>query len=97
MSDARRAIDILIELEGGYSNHPGDPGGETKYGISKRAFPNEDIKNLTKQRAYELYKEHYWDKIHGDELPWPINMLLFDMAVHSGPARAIKRLRRRLN
>lgn len=44
-----------IEFEGGYVNHSGDIGGETKYGISKRFFPDEDIKNLTKERAAELY------------------------------------------
>lgn len=90
MSDALKAIHIIIELEGGYVNDPNDPGGETKYGISKRAFPNVDIKNLTVPQAYNIYKEHYWDKVSGDVLPWPINILLFDMAVHSGPTRAIK-------
>lgn len=87
---SKKAIDILIELEGGYVNNPNDPGGETKYGISKRSYPNEDIRNLTVQRAHELYKRDFWDKIKGDLVPWPMNLLLFDMAVHSGPDRAIK-------
>lgn len=81
---------IIDELEGGYVDDPKDPGGETKYGISKRAFPNEDIKNLTKHRAYELYKEFYWDKVKADTLPYPLNMLVFDFAVNSGPVRAIQ-------
>ena len=45
---------------GGYTNDPVDPGGETKWGISKRTFPQEDIKNLTVERAAQLYKIHYW-------------------------------------
>ena len=89
--EAREAIYTVIdEFEKGYVNDPQDPGGETKYGISKRAFPNEDIKNLTKERAYDLYKEHYWDKVKAESFPFPINMLLFDFAVHSGPERAVQ-------
>ena len=81
---------IIDELEGGYVNDPKDPGGETRYGISKRAFPNEDIKNLSKERAYDLYKEHYWDKVKADDLPYPLNFLVFDFAVHSGVKRAVQ-------
>lgn len=89
--EAREAIYTVIdEFEGGYVNDPHDPGGETKYGISKRTFPNEDIKNLTKERAYDLYKEHYWDKVKADSFPFPINLLLFDFAVLSGPERAVQ-------
>ena len=84
------AITFLIDLEGGYSNNPLDPGGETKYGISKKSYPSEDIKNLTKERAAFLYKRDYWDKIKGDLIPWPMNALIFDTAVHSGHDRAIK-------
>lgn len=53
----------VIEAEGSeYTNDPADPGGETKYGISKRAYPDEDIKNLTEARALELYERDYWTK-----------------------------------
>ena len=55
-------FEYLINIERGYSNDPDDPGKETKYGISSRSFPNEDIKNLTKYRAMELYRVHYWEK-----------------------------------
>ena len=91
---AIKAINLIIELEGGYVNHPADPGGETKYGISKRSYPSEDIKNLTKQRAAELYKRDFWDKVKGDEYGWPVNALLFDMAVHSGPVQAVRTFQR---
>lgn len=54
------ALLYVIENEGGYVNDPDDPGGETKYGITKRIFPEVDIKNLTKEQAMALYYTHYW-------------------------------------
>lgn len=89
---AKEAIGIIIELEGGYVNDPRDPGGETKYGISKRAFPELDIKSLTVEQATDIYKKLYWDAVKGDQLPYPLNLLVFDFAVNSGPVRAIKTL-----
>ena len=74
----------VIGHEGGYVNDPRDPGGETKFGISKRAYPNEDIANLTLERARELYRRDYWDKIRGEDLPAPIDDYTFDFAVNSG-------------
>ena len=57
-------FDILVKKvlkhEGGYVNDPSDPGGETKYGISKRAFPDLDIKNLTEEQAILIYYDEYW-------------------------------------
>ena len=49
-------IKDVLSKEGGYVNHPTDPGGQTNYGIAKRSHPDEDIKNLTKKRATEIYK-----------------------------------------
>lgn len=66
---------------GGYVNNPADPGGETKYGISKRAHPEEDIKNLTLARALELYKEFYWDANACDEIPMPKAIAVMDTKV----------------
>ncbi len=83
--------------EGGYVNDERDPGGETKYGISKRAYPSEDIKNLTLERAKELYHRDYWGPIKGDQLPSALAMCLFDMAVNSGPAQAIRTLQRAID
>ena len=62
-------VHMVLEHEGGYVNHPSDPGGETKYGISKRAYPDVDIAELTKDDAADLYKRDYWDRIKGDDLP----------------------------
>lgn len=84
------AFAVLMKFEGGYSNDPKDPGGETKYGISKRAYPNEDIANLTEERAKEIYKKDYWDKIKGDSLPAQLRYAVFDAAVNSGVGQAVK-------
>lgn len=87
-------MDLIFEHEGGYVNHPKDPGGETKYGISKRAYPREDIKNLTKTRAAFLYRRDYWDRCRCDDLPFYLACMLFDDAINAGPGSAIPRFQR---
>lgn len=84
--DLVRALNIVCSdaIEGGYVNDPADPGGETKYGISKRAYPDEDIANLTPERAAEIYRPDYWDAAHCNDLPWPVNLVVFDGAVNQG-------------
>jgi lysozyme family protein len=89
-----RAFELVIGHEGGYVDHPADPGGSTKFGISKRQYPNEDIPNLTLERAKQLYRRDYWDAIKGDQLPAPLALCLFDMAVNSGVSQAIRTLQR---
>lgn len=79
-----RVMDFVLRWEGGYANDPRDPGGETKYGISKRSHPELDIKNLTKEQALEIYREEYWDPINGDTHPYIEALVLMDFAVHSG-------------
>ena len=89
-----RAVQLILDLEAGYSNDPNDPGGETNFGISKRAFPHVDIKNLTREKAIDLYRRYYWDYVRGDELPWPLALHVFDMAVNQGVQPAITTLQR---
>jgi lysozyme family protein len=84
----------LIEHEGGYVNNPVDPGGETKYGISKRAYPSEDIKNLTLDRAKSIYLKDYWGPAGCDMVPEIAKFQVFDMAVNSGVRQTIKTLQR---
>lgn len=84
-----KAVNVILMHEGGYVNDPKDPGGETKYGISKRAYPNEDIKFLTKERAKEIYYRDYWQKIRGDKLPYGSALILFDMAVNMGVKQTV--------
>jgi lysozyme family protein len=85
-----RAFLAVVGEEGGYVNDPRDPGGETKYGISKRAYPTEDIRNMTIDRAGVLYRRDYWDAIRADELPWPWALMVFDCAVNQGVGTAIR-------
>jgi lysozyme family protein len=89
-----RAVGLVLKHEGGYVNDARDPGGETRYGISKRAYPNEDIANLTRERAIELYYKDYWLPIKGDSMSPSVATVLFDMAVNMGVDRAIKLLQR---
>lgn len=89
-----RAIDLLLELEGGYVDHPDDPGRETKFGISARAYPGLDIENLTRDDAEAIYRLDYWEKAGCHRLPAPFDVLVFDMAVHSGVKTAVTMLQR---
>lgn len=82
------AFSFVIGSEGEYSNDPDDPGGETKYGISKRAYPHLDIKNLTLDDAKSIYWQDYWDKADCDNLPNPLDICVFDTAVNQGVGRA---------
>ena len=91
-----QCFDKLIVSEGGYNNVPSDPGGETNFGISKRAYPQVDIKNLTRDSAKEIYKRDYWDRAQCDKLPPALAYLIFDAAVNSGIGQAIRFLQRAL-
>lgn len=88
----KTALDLVLKHEGGYVNHPEDPGGETKYGISKRAYPDVNIKELTKEDAGEIYYKDYWCKMGCDYLPKPVALMVFDAAVNMGVRRAAKQL-----
>ena len=88
------AMPMLLEFEGGCVNDPRDPGGETKYGISKRAYPKEDIKDMTLERAYEIYRRDYWEPILADQLPPRLRFPLFDTAVNCGVKQAVKLLQK---
>ena len=88
----QQVIGVILANEGGYVNHPDDPGGETKYGITKRQFPNIDIKNLTEEKAKEIYYSHYWLPLKKslDQLKDPELVLhVFDMGINAGPTTAM--------
>lgn len=85
-----RAFDIIIGHEGGYVNDPKDPGGETKYGISKRAYPALDIGALTLDEAKQVYLLDYWHAMQCGSFTWPVALVLFDCAVNQGVQRARK-------
>jgi lysozyme family protein len=90
-------IGKVIEHEGGYVNDPHDSGGETNFGISKRWFPDLDIKNLTKEDAINIYYNNYWIPGKVDQLPNDIRSTYFDMCVNMGQSRATKILQQAIN
>lgn len=86
------AFTRLIGHEGGYINHPADPGGETNWGISKRSYPRVDIRRLTLEGAKAIYLRDYWLKAGCDKLPEAVRFDVFDMAVNSGVQASVKTL-----
>lgn len=88
ITDFEKAITFVLKWEGGYVNHPDDPGGETNFGISKRAYPSFDIKNLTIEQAKAIYRRDYWEKMGCNALPWPMNLVVLDTAVNMGCSKA---------
>jgi lysozyme family protein len=88
------AVELILKHEGGYVNDPHDAGGETNYGISKRAYPDLNIKELTRDDAKQIYRRDYWDAIRADEMPEPVAVAVFDMAVNAGNRTAIRLLQR---
>ena len=90
-------IEVVLKHEGGYVNDPKDPGGETNFGIAKRSHPDEDIKNLTEDKAKKIYKKHYWDRNKVERLSEDLRHIYFDMCVNQGKNRAVKILQRAAN
>ncbi len=90
------AFDRLMGHEGGYSNDPRDPGGETRWGVSKRSYPNVDIANLTREGAKEIYRRDFWGRINGDRLHDGVAFQVFDFAVNSGIETAVRKLQKAL-
>lgn len=95
-----RALSEVLKHEGGYVNHPNDPGGPTNLGITLANFrryvkPNgtiADLRNLTVQQAGVVYRRRYWDAVLGADLPSGVDFCVFDYAVNSGPSRAVRHL-----
>jgi len=96
------ALNALLKHEGGYVNHPSDPGGMTNLGVTKRVWEEwvghevdeKQMRALTPELVAPLYKKKYWDKVCGDELPTGLDLAVFDLAVNSGPGRAAKMLQK---
>ena len=90
-------VEGVLHREGGYVDHPNDPGGETKYGIAKRSHPDEDIKNMTMDRAADIYEKDYWKPSKATSLPKSMQECYFDMVVNMGQRRAVKILQKACN
>ena len=87
----------ILEHEGGYINHPHDPGGETNFGISKKQYPHLSIRDLTQADAIQLYFDDYWQKTRIKDLPSSIAFHVLDAAINHGPRRAIQWLQEIVN
>ena len=91
-----KCLETILHHEGGYVNHPKDPGGETNLGVTKRVYEDfggtKDMKDLTVEDVAPIYKKGYWDKMKGDELPNGLDLCVFDFGVNAGPGRAAKYL-----
>lgn len=92
----------MLEHEGGFVNHPKDPGGMTNLGVTKRVWEEyvgkvvteKDMRALTAATVEPLYKRNYWTRIAGDELPSGVDFVVFDYGVNSGTFRAVTTLQR---
>lgn len=87
------AFERSMGHEGGYINHPNDPGGETNWGISKRSYPLLDIKGLTRERAKIIYKQDFWDPV-GSKLHPAVMYQMFDASINHGIGNTIRFLQR---
>lgn len=96
MDTFERAFALVVGIEAGYVNDPNDPGGETKYGISKRSYPHLDIASLTLDDAKGIFAADYWRECSCDQMPWPLCLFVFDMAVNQGQPVAKVMLQRTL-
>lgn len=98
----------ILAREGGYVDHPRDPGGATNMGITRKtlarwrstcpwwALPKSEVRAIKTGEAKAIYKANYWDRIAANALPSGLDLALFDFAVNSGPVRAVKTLQREL-
>lgn len=98
-----KLLPLILHHEGGYVNHPKDPGGATNKGITLntyRAYKNNqgltsnDLKRITNEEVSDIYRARYWNVIRGDDLPSGLDYAVFDFAVNSGNSRAIRYLQR---
>ena len=91
-----KCLETILHHEGGYVNHPEDPGGETNLGVTKRVYQEwggtKDMKDLTFDDVAPIYRKNYWDKMKCDDLPSGLDLCVFDFGVNAGPGRAAKYL-----
>ena len=96
----QKCLAMILHHEGGYVNHPKDPGGMTNLGVTKRVYEDwvgysvseHTMQNLTEEDVAPIYKKNYWDRIKADELPSGLDLCVFDFGVNAGTGRAAKYL-----
>lgn len=94
------AVTLVLQHEGGFVNHPRDPGGATNFGITRDTLSHargrpasvEDVRCLSRREAASIYRSLYWKTVRADELPLGLDLAVFDFAVNSGPKRAVSML-----
>jgi len=98
MSNFKECLDLVLKSEGGWVNHPSDPGGETNLGVTKAVWeeyvghPVKTMKDLTKDDVAPLYEQKYWRACYCEVLPRGLDFVVFSMGVNAGPGRSIKLL-----
>jgi lysozyme family protein len=97
-SNFQECLDLVLKSEGGWVNHPSDPGGETNLGVTKRVWeeyvghPVKTIKGLTKDDVAPMYELKYWRPCYCEVLPRGLDFVVFSMGVNAGPGRSVKLL-----
>ena len=90
-------LEKILKHEGGFVNHPDDPGGMTNMGITRRVYEafldkkvnEQEMRQMPKEHIAEIYRNNYWDKVKADDLPSGIDLCVFDWAVNSGTRKAV--------
>lgn len=98
----QRCLQVVFRWEGGFVNHPKDPGGPTKFGITQATLSHElgrrasisDVQALTLAMACQIYRKKYWNLIEGEALSLGVDLIALDIAVNSGPGRALSWLKK---
>ena len=96
----QECLEMILHHEGGYVNHPEDPGGATNLGVTKRVYEEWVGRTVTLDKMEQLqvsdvapiYKKNYWDRVKGDQLPSGLDLCVFDFGVNAGPVRSAKML-----
>lgn len=98
-SNYSRCLDEVLRYEGGYVNHPSDPGGATNMGVTQKTYdawrrkqgaPTQSVRHIARAEVEAIYAQEYWSKVRGDELPRGVDLAVFDFAVNSGVSRSAK-------
>lgn len=98
-----RSFTAVLKEEGGFSNHPKDPGGATMRGVTQRVYDayrinkgeyKQSVRQISDMEVRDIFKRQYWDAVRADDLPSGVDYAVFDFAINSGPARAVKELQR---
>lgn len=93
-----KCLETILHHEGGYVNHPKDPGGETNLGVTKRVYEEwggtKSMRDLTVKDVAPIYKKNYWDRVKGDDLPDGLDLCVFDFGVNAGTGRSAKYLQK---